>query len=208
MSAIEHPQRREDGRTVWIQNPSTPSAAATWHDPGSVAVWTPDSPVPTELNGLPIGPWQDFPASLQAWNENEGQLSSMKEPPLTIPDGMFAASGCVIVEPDGRFWIVAPTNEFAGAIHTIPKGRLDDGLSLQANAIKETFEESGLKVEITSFLCDVKRSQSMTRYYLARRTGGSPAEMGWESQAVLLAPGARLKDLMNKETDQQVIEYL
>jgi hypothetical protein len=51
-------------------------------------------------------------------------------------------------------------------------------LSSRANAIKECFEESGLQVELTGFLCDSVRSTSVTRYYTARRLGGSPADMG------------------------------
>jgi len=56
-------------------------------------------------------------------------------------------------------------------------------LPRQANAIRETYEEAGLKVEITGFLADSSRSLTYTRYYMARRVDGTPADMGWERLA-------------------------
>ena len=72
--------------------------------------------------------------------------------------------------------------------------------------MKEVLEESGLEVELFSHLVDITRSTSRTRYYLTRRLGGNPAEMDWETQAVLLAPLADLKRLLNKAVDQLVLE--
>lgn len=94
-----------------------------------------------------------------------------------------------MVDPDGRLWMVSPTNKIGGYETTFPKGNLDTkGLTLQANAIKEVYEESGLKVRNTSYLGDFKRTTSITRLYLGERVGGDPTEMGWESQAVKLVP--------------------
>jgi len=70
------------------------------------------------------------------------------------------------------------------------------------------FEESGLQVELTGFLCDSIRSTSVTRYYTARRLGGSPAEMGWESQAVHLVPMSMLAGFDLHPNDQSVIKAL
>ncbi|WP_238554606.1 NUDIX domain-containing protein [Paraburkholderia hospita] len=74
--------------------------------------------------------------------------------------------------------MVAPSNGYAGYTATFPKGRVDKGLPRQANAIRAAYEESGLKVEITGFLTDAFRSLTYTRYYLARRVDGTPADMG------------------------------
>lgn len=57
-----------------------------------------------------------------------------------------------------------------------------------AGAIKEAFEETGLMVELVGFLVDVLRTTTYSRYYLARRIGGNPADMAWEAQAVMLVP--------------------
>jgi ADP-ribose pyrophosphatase YjhB (NUDIX family) len=84
--------------------------------------------------------------------------------------------------------------------HTFPKGGLEKGMSAQANAIKETYEEAGLKVEITGYVGDFERTTSVARYYTAKRVGGSPADHGTESQSVKLVPKA---DLRNTRTIRQ-----
>jgi len=110
-----------------------------------------------------------------------------------------------VVEPDGRVWVVAPTNAYLGTRATFPKGK---GTDLKATALKEVFEESGLRVELTGFLADSTRTTSRTRYYLARRVGGSPAAMGWESQAVLLVPVGQLRNVLNLSLDHPTVDAL
>ena len=75
-------------------------------------------------------------------------------------------------------------------------------------AVREVFEESGLVVEVFGFLADSKRSRSFTRYYLARRLAGTPAEMGWESQAVSLVPLAQLTAILNQPVDHPIVAAL
>jgi ADP-ribose pyrophosphatase YjhB (NUDIX family) len=74
-----------------------------------------------------------------------------------------AAAGVVIEEADGRIWLVSPINAFGGCQQTCPKSKVDVGLSLQAVAIKEGFEESGLQVQITGTVGDFERSTSFCR---------------------------------------------
>lgn len=81
-------------------------------------------------------------------------------------------------------------------------------MSLAQNAAKETWEESGLYVEPTHFLCDIVRTHVVTRFYCARRLDGSPALAGWESQAVGLAPFEKLSKIINREYDRRVLAYL
>ncbi|WP_081052923.1 NUDIX hydrolase [Burkholderia vietnamiensis] len=91
----------------------------------------------------------------------------------------LAYAVCIVtIEPDGRVWVVAPSNGYAGYAATFPKGRVEKGLPRRVIAIREAYEESGLKVEITGFLADSSRSLTYTRYYLARRIDGTPADMG------------------------------
>lgn len=152
-----------------------------------------------------------LPRRFQTSSERRGELtlevfeSSMAN--LFTTSAGRAASGAVVVEPDGRVWLVAPTNAYGGYKATFPKGT-SNGRDLRATAIKEVFEESGLQVELSAFLVDVSRSLSRTRYYLAHRTGGSPAVMGWESQAVHLAPLSRLKELLNSPNDMPILDAL
>lgn len=111
----------------------------------------------------------------------EGQIP-LDESPIKLPKNKNAATGVIIEEVDGRVWLVHPTNQFGGYAASFPKGKIEQGLPLQANAIKETFEESGLKVEITGIVGDSDRSTSITRYYTAKRVGGDSTDMSWESQ--------------------------
>lgn len=196
-SAMYHPCPDEHGLPVRIANPSLPGDPAAWHDPARMATVVPGGAMPAALNGTPIAP-----ASLPLVEARIG------EPPYALPAGMRAAAGAVIVEDDGRVWLVAPTNGFGGYAATFPKGRVDGGLDLQATAVREAFEESGLVVELVAFLADVPRTQTYTRYYVARRVGGDPALMGWETQAVHLVPFALLTEAAVHANDVAVIAAL
>jgi hypothetical protein len=77
---------------------------------------------------------------------------------------------------------------------------------MQVSAIKEAYEESGLKVEITGFLGDNVRITSVARYYTAKRVGGDPTEMGWETQAVSLVPCHLLYQVANSPYDKALID--
>ena len=60
-------------------------------------------------------------------------------------------------------------------------------------------------VEIGAFLVDCERSVSVARFFLARRIGGSPSAMGWETQAVWLVPIAQLPKYAVNPTDAPVV---
>lgn len=44
--------------------------------------------------------------------------------------------------------------------------------------MREVYEETGLRIELTSYLCDSNRSLSRARFYQARRLGGNPPDIG------------------------------
>jgi 8-oxo-dGTP pyrophosphatase MutT (NUDIX family) len=194
-----HPCLDERGQRVHIANPSSPCPPQAWDDPLHVATVVPGGARPAQLNGIAIAP-----AALP----DAAALADGAEPPFVLPDGLKAAAGAVIVEPDGRVWLVAPTNGFGGYAATFPKGRVDPDCGLQATAVREAFEESGLVVEILAHLVDVRRTQTYTRYYVARRIGGDPACMGWETQAVHLVPAAQLDRAAAHANDSAVIAAL
>ena len=207
MPRIFHPQPNERGEPVLLASPSTPTSPATWSDPRAVASVIPLGALPGELNGIPFAPWLDLPATPAGWAQVGGQ-AALDEPVFALPPGKAAAAGVVIAEPDGRIWAVSPSNGFGGYAITFPKGRVDPGAGLQATAIREGFEESGLRVEIVAHLLDCARTQTYTRFYLARRIGGNPALMGWETQAVHLVPPGRLAALLDNVHDRAVIAAL
>jgi 8-oxo-dGTP pyrophosphatase MutT (NUDIX family) len=199
MAAIAHPCLNDEGEAVTIHRPSLPTPLASWDDPIVSATVTPGGAMPAVLNGI-----APAPCALALPPVHE----SIAEPPFALPEGMKAAAGAVVVEEDGRVWLVSPTNGFGGYAATFPKGRVDPGGSLQHTAVREVFEEAGLLVRLEAHLVDVPRTQTYTRYYLARRIGGCPSAMGWETQAVHLVPAARLLDAATHANDLPVIRAL
>jgi 8-oxo-dGTP pyrophosphatase MutT (NUDIX family) len=185
-----------------VQGPRPTGTFRTRSAPSS-----PRAPSRRPLNGIPFATWREAPTSLHGWSQVPGQRPDLVEPPFD-PQGKRPAAGLIIEEPDGRLWIVCPTNRFAGCVASFPKGRADEGLSLQVTALKETFEETGLRVAITGLVGDFPGVITLARYYRARRIGGTPADMGWESQAVLLVPKNQLVAVVNLPRDQELARML
>jgi len=202
-----HPLSDDDGRPVVIRTPSTPTPLSHWEDPGKIATVLPRGALPPALVGVPFSPWAEAPGSTDGWSACVADIG-VEEPPFVLPAGMAAAAGAVVLEDDGRVWLVAPSNGFGGYSATFPKGRVDPGTSLHCASVREAFEESGLQVRVEAFLIDVRRTLTYTRFYIARRVGGSPADMGWESQAVHLVPAAQLRQVAVHPNDAPVIAAL
>ncbi len=203
---IYHLRRDEYGGRVQIKQPSTPTPLAAWTDPTTSACITPDGPMPDELNGIALTSWYGVPTNPAGWETLAAQ-QQIVEPAFDAPPGYKKAAGVALREPDGCVWLVVPSNSSGNYRVTFPKGTMD-GKSAQATALVEAFEESGLQVRLLRYLVDVKRTQSYTRYYLAERIAGNPADMGWESQAVLLVPQADLKRFLDSPYDQAIVDKL
>jgi hypothetical protein len=200
-----HPRQDEHGHNVTINHPHPPSPQAAWSDPWAVATVVPDGPMPQEVNGVPIAfPWL-FPPDRTAW-QRLAEKMKFEEPPFDSK-GMKPAAGAVVVEPDGRLWLVSPTNNFGHYMNTFPKGKAQH-LDLKATALKEVFEEAGLLVDLFDHLVDVTKTTSRTRYYLARRRGGNPADMCSQTQAVHLVPLEVAKEMLNQNIDHEVVDKL
>jgi len=206
VGATLHPRLNDQGHSVILHKPSQPSSLAAWTDPAALACVIPGGPMPTEINQIAVKPWKDAPRTAADW-EALAAHDAIDEPPFEGSKGLKKAAGVVVRETDGRVWLVAPSNAFGGYEATFPKGGLETK-STQATALAEAFEESGLRVRLIQHLIDVRRSTSYTRYYLAERIGGSPADMGWESQAVLLVPISRLGDVLNSPVDASICKKL
>lgn len=204
--AMPHPKPKPNGEFEMIRKPSQPSAPATWDDWQAVATWTPESPTPDAINRIALQALYERRAILNL--QEHADAYTFDEPAFEAPADLAPAAGAVVVEPHGRVWIVHPTNQFSGYEALFPKGRADRTRSLRETAVGEVFEEAGIIVQPFDFLIDMKRSETFTRYYLARRVDGSPADMSWESQAVSLVPLTKLETLLNRSVDRQIARAL
>lgn len=205
---IYHPQK--DGkRPVNIEQPHTDKN--NFSDKNKISTITPESTIELiTLHGKKFNHWNDAPINNTGWNNlSKDQLGDFEELEFKVDNYLKPASGAIIIEPDNRVWVIHPTNQFPGDTEaTFPKGKLEKDLSLKANAIKEAFEESGLKIKLTGWACDSKRTTSITRYYFAERIGGHPKKMGWESQAVSLVPYDQLDNVLNLNIDKKIIPII
>lgn len=208
LPAHHHPKPGEDGKPVLVKWPHHASTPSTWHNADAVATFVPGGDAPTAINGVPLRRWKDHPRTAEGWDYDDGVNDEIHEPPFHLAPGKKAAAGVIIEEPDGRVWLTAPTNGFGGYDATFPKGTAEHGLSLQANAIKEAFEETGLRIRITGFIGDFERTTSKARMYRAVRVGGTPVEMGWESQAIHLVPKGDLYEHLNGDADHPIAELI
>jgi 8-oxo-dGTP pyrophosphatase MutT (NUDIX family) len=199
-----HPQLDEHGRKHRLHAPSCAANLDRLADPQANLTFIPGSTCASSLNGVELS--RVTQSGIDHALAQAGTDPAVVEPPWVLPAGRRAAAGAVVIEPDGRLWLVAPSNAFGGYQATFPKGRVEPGASLQATAIKEVWEESGLLVALTAWLGDFSRTLTYTRFYLARRVGGHPADMGWESQAVHLVTPAHARHLLNRETDHAVLD--
>jgi ADP-ribose pyrophosphatase YjhB (NUDIX family) len=169
--------------------------------------WSTGKPEPGTLHGV------DFaPAPHHFWEHVKDK--DIGEPAPTRP---INRAGVMVQEPDGRIWIVRPTNEFGDRKHTLPGGGVETGLTHQQNALKEVWEETGLQVEITGHLGDFRDSNNGNngRLYIGRRIGGAPwdakiephiidrktGKPSAESSEVLLVTPERAGKLLHRSDD-------
>jgi len=206
--AKPHPAGVDDkGSPVTVNYPTKPSSKDTWGNKNATATFTPGGDTPSTLNGVPMKSWSPPKEGWHAVGGNNERLEALF--PFTKPtDGKSTGAGVLIMESDGRVWLTKPTNEFGGYKQTYPKGTVESGLTMQQNAIKEAFEETGLKIKITGVLGDYDRTTSRARMYIAERVGGTPKDMGWESQAVRLATMKDAKTLLNMSHDKKILDDL
>lgn len=191
-----HPHADDFGQRVTLHSPSKPSLLSTWPDANAVATAVPGQSMP---DTIPHETWQGLEGN--EWEVLAGTMQ-FKEP---LPSQQVVwSAGALVFEEDGRVWLITPSNRFGGYDYTFPKGKQELDCSLKATALKEVWEESGLKVQLTAWLGDFPRTTSTCRMYLASRVSGNPADMGWESQAVHLVPEAKLNDLL-APIDQSII---
>lgn len=162
------------------------------------------NPASGSLHGVKFEKWHDAPKDSAGWQAEADAGPDFPEPEAPDTKGKKLAAGVIVREKDGRVWMIRPKGGFGGYKASFPKGGVDKGDSLRSTAIKEAYEESGLRVRLTGYATDVARSTSHARYYHAERIGGSPSEHGWESEGVTLAHPEELHQHLNQPVDRRL----
>ncbi len=176
--------------------PTLPTGPDTWHDPSAIAVFVPGGACPAALCDIPMqqATLPSRGACLAGLVGNGAQdpewATLAGQPDLT------RKAGAIVVESDGRIWVIEPTNHYWDTIASFPKGTLDGDACPRLTALREVFEETGLVVQLGEHLADVQRDDAIVRLYRAERVTGRPVDMGWESQSVRLVPPDHLAMVM------------
>jgi 8-oxo-dGTP pyrophosphatase MutT (NUDIX family) len=90
----------------------------------------------------------------------------------------ISAGGVVIPSMKDRehVYVAKPSNNYGP--WTFPKGRVDPGETKKQAAVREVFEETGIKAKILpgpiAYLGSGKGTYSITHYWLMVKVGGSP----------------------------------
>lgn len=190
---------------IVLKNPQKPTSPEDADNPDDRATFVAGHSPGPGLNGVPFKPW-DGPEGGD-WTKVDG-TGTFDEPDAPATKGKRLGAGVVITEDDGRVWTLTPTNHFGGYFETLPKGGIEEGLNLRQTAIKEAWEESGLKVELTGYIGDFERNTSVARYYSAKRVGGDPTDYHWETAASHLVPMADLDDALHHVNDKPILAKL
>ena len=146
------------------------------------------------------------------FTKNIPDFKSISDIKTDEPKIRVSASGVILTEPDGRIWLRKVANNYGGYIYSFAKGRIEPGYTTQQNAIKETFEETGMLSKIESWLGDLEGDTSVTRFYKGKRIGGHPSFFGKqevvETEFIVLTTKSNAMKLLNKERDKKVLGML
>jgi 8-oxo-dGTP pyrophosphatase MutT (NUDIX family) len=154
------------------------------------------------LHGIPF-----TPVKKDAWKKHKDK--DLGEPDYPSDRPQRPASGVVVLEDDGRMWIMEPTWHYGQQEHGFATGGVEEGLTAQQSARKEAIEELGFDVEITDWLGDVDTwPRSYRRYYIARRKSGQPTDAHYESDNVKLIPPGDMDTYFNKDYDKAAAALL
>lgn len=183
-----------------LRNPQPPSDPRFNADPDGIATYRFDADPGEGLSGLPFDPW-----------DGEGMadlLGDFDEPAYPAAGQRQLGAAVAIEDPDGRVWTVTPLNYHGGVWEAFPQGVRKPGVALRLTAVREAWEETGLKVELVGFVADIERQGSIVRLYRGRRVGGSPADYGWETAAVNLVPLDLILERMNSASERAMAASL
>ena len=95
---------------------------------------------------------------------------------------------------------------------TLPKGKLDRGESFEDAALREVFEETGLRVRLVRELPEVRyqggAGPKLVRYWLMEVESEAPFEPNDETDALRWVEPAEARALLSYDRDRELLEAL
>jgi len=133
--------------------------------------------------------------------------------PRDVPDGLIRAAGGIVVRYDRRGHVeVACVYREARGDWTFPKGKLDDGESFEEAALREVYEETGMRCEILRFAGTTnythrKGKPKIVAYYLMSVTEGAfiPND---EVDELVWVPLEKVRGNLTWERDQELFDIV
>jgi 8-oxo-dGTP pyrophosphatase MutT (NUDIX family)/uncharacterized NAD(P)/FAD-binding protein YdhS len=201
-----------------IHVPTTPSPPALWPRKDISLTFVPGAPAPAELNGIPMRSATP-PTDARAWLADSKEDIAIDTPyPFGFASNGRPTAGVVIFEgwPVPRLWLVVPSNGYGGRV-TLPQGGADDGELLPVTALRELFEETGMRARLRSVVGDFgleydptppelrAPTSNDTRFFEGDRIGGSVRDAGWETQALILATYEDALWLLERPRDRAIV---
>jgi len=120
-------------------------------------------------------------------------------------DERWISAGGVVFRKNGEIALVKQRARRGGKRWTFPKGKVDPGETIQQAALREVWEESGLKTRIVTHLGAWETSRSVIHYFVMDlvRAGGRFDED--ETFEVRFVEVARARKLLSSKRDRSVL---
>jgi ADP-ribose pyrophosphatase YjhB (NUDIX family) len=123
------------------------------------------------------------------------------------------AYGGVVINQQGRILLREPKKHFDNYVWTFPKGRPRPGETPKETALREVFEETGIKAEIKEPLPNVYEGRTTENIYFLMSFVEDTGKFDGETQSIIWVNPEEARDLISKTTnpigrkrDLQVLE--